>query len=193
MKKIIFYVVIALLCGTSGYAQRNNRTTPSGKCLTAKEAESLLQKSSPMNKSITYVLEEALRYSNLSLSNVRRDFPVTYLFYQKGYLQMEDNEVHTFGFITAKGRELKGQYPDGIPLSSSPSVSVKRVNCSGKKLTVAVSVQAKPTQFAISLLGSGISKINLFGTPRKRIINLNFRNGRWQVNDSDLYYFTSIS
>ena len=177
----------------------NTKTTPdsssliqSGECLTVKEAENLIQESA---RPITYVLEESERYGEQSVSEVLRDNPMRSLLYQKGYIKFEDNGVYIFGFITSKGRELMLQYPNGITLSSQPSFSVTRVKCVGKKASVTVSVKAKPSQSAISLLGMGISKVHLFGTPRKGILNLNFRNGKWklQVEDLNLFYLNTLS
>lgn len=158
-------------------------------CLTVNEAKDLINELIP-NEPIRYRLSEAVTYKPItSIAEVRQWYPVTYLFYQKGFLRMEDNG-YVFHFITSKGQNLNAQYPDGFPIATKVLISVNKVSCRGKKLRIEAAYKINPTQSAIDSLGREIYAVKPFNQPWKVGVEFTYQNGKWNLQEN--FYLSPV-
>lgn len=168
------------LAAKNGSPQNPQVKNRNSTCLTNNEAEELIRELIP-DDPIRYTLEDALNYKPIDrLADIKTDFPVTYLFYQKGYFRMEEGG-YVFQFITSKGENLKARYPDGFPLATKTLVSVNKVSCVGKKLRVDVTYKINPTQTALEILGNGIYTIKPFNQVWKTGIEFVSKGNKWNL------------
>ena len=178
MLKKIALILIVLFVTTSVMAQRR------GQCLGVKEAELLLKNLSPLSEETSFFLpDDGNVFHGNSLSTMKINYPIVYLFYQKGFLKLDYNG-NTFSDLTNKGRQLKTRYPRGIPLSTQEIVTVTRVTCTKSKAQVYVTLRARPTQVALDLLGSSVLQVEPFNKSQKKVVILIKRNGNWLPDDN---------
>jgi hypothetical protein len=153
-----------------------------GTCMSKGQAEELVKQLVP-NDEITYHLSGNLIYQRLSLADVRRENPMDYLFYEKGYLEMRDDGYSVLQKLTPRGQRLINQYgrengiPDeaDIPIATKTLVSVDKVTCAANKMRVDVTYQVLPTQNALNMLGTDIYRTKPFDRPWK--VGVEFTNG----------------
>lgn len=152
-------------------------------CPTLDEAKDLINELIP-DDAIRYQLGEAVTYKPIeSLAEVKQNFPLAYLFYQSGFLRLEERG-YVFQFITDQGRRLNAQYPAGFPLGTKSLTSVNKVSCKGNKLRVEVTYRVNPTQATLDMLGRDIYAIRGFSEPWKVGIEFTYINGNWELPDN---------
>jgi len=149
-------------------------------CPTLDEAKDLINELIP-DDPINYQLAEAVTYKPIeSLAEVKQNFPLAYLFHERGFFRMEERG-YVFQFITDQGRRLNAQYPGGFPLGTKSLTSVNKVSCKGDKLRVEVTYRINPTQAALDMLGRDIYAIRGFSEPWKVGIEFTYGNGKWNL------------
>lgn len=152
-------------------------------CLTSTEARDLLMALEPFRQTVTYTLGDSLVFNRLSLPDVQRNYPITYLFFRRGFIALEDNGANTFQSLTRKGQQLNASYSNEIPFATLSLGSVDKVICKGPSAKVQTSVIAKPTQAAINILGDAIFRTGPFSTPNDKVVSFLYRNGKWMLGE----------
>lgn len=183
--KFFPFVFLLLIFTNSVLAQNRSRTALRSPCIENKDAKQLILNFVPFREPLKYFSGAGV-FPAHNPSDVKRNYPVTYLFYQKGFYTMEGggNEA-TSVELTSKGRELFSKYSEGVPLGSRTLVSVDGVVCTGKTAQVKVSFGVEPNQIARNLLGAAINNVEPFGRTRKHTFKLVNRNGRWQADKNE--------
>jgi len=147
-------------------------------CLTSTEARDLLLPLAPLHQPGVYQLyPDTVVYNRLSLSDVQSNYPIIYLFFRRGFINLEDNGATTFESLTGRGQQLRARYPRGIPFDNLSLASVRKVICKGTDAKVQVTVSARPTQIAINLLGPAIFSTRPFSKPNGRVVSFVYRSG----------------
>lgn len=166
----------------------NDRAMQAGACLAKEQAAELIKQLVP-DDVMTYQLSGNLIYQRTTLADMKRYYPVAYLFYQKGYLAMQDNGYSVTQPLTAKGRRLVEQYrrnagiPDEaeLPFATKTMVSVDKVTCAGKKMRIDTTYKLQPTQNVLDILGTDIYSLQPFDKPWKVGIEFTNRDGTWSI------------
>lgn len=188
MKRIVLCLLIFSLCATNSFAQfrLNNQKRPRSAipCLSNREARDLILSLEAFQNPVSYFPSDIGVYHDHAISTVKRNYPIAYLFYQKGYVTLEYNGINTFQNLTPKGNQLRRNYSNGIPFSNQTLVSINKIVCSGRKATVTIIVLAKPTQIAIDILGASVKNTKSFGSPTRQIVYMKYVDGSWQIDYS---------
>lgn len=151
-----------------------------GRCLSADEAANLIRGLDKFQAGEPYFLTSGTtRFSLHDLPTIKRNYPIHYLFYQSGFVQLEYNGVHTFSTATAKGERLVEQYNGAVPLSSLALVSVNKISCVKGKAQVYITLSPQPTRLAVELLGSVVSRTKPFNTPIRTRVEAERTNAGW--------------
>jgi len=165
-----------------------NTAKQAATCSSKEQAEELVKQLIPDDE-ITYPLSGNLIYQRLSLADVRRENPMDYLLYEKGYLEMQDDGYSVLQKLTPRGQRLVKQYgrengiPDeaDIPIATKTLVSVDKVTCAANKMRVDVTYQVLPTQNALDMFGSDVYRAKPFDRPWKVGIEFTYGNGAWSL------------
>lgn len=170
----------------SAKGRRNNTKA----CLAVDEAKSLIQNLRDFTEGHPYLFPSgATHYNLLDIPAIKRDYPVLYLFYQNGFIQLEYNGVHTNSSLTSRGEQLNRQYNGSIPLSRLTLISVNRISCTKNNAQVDVTISAKPTQLALDLFGDAIYKVKPFRAPFKSQIEAKRTAGNWMMDVLGVTFF----
>lgn len=155
-------------------------------CLTSESVRNLLLPLTPLHEPIFYELNDGggVVYNGLRLSDVQSSYPITFLFFRRGFIKLEDNGANTFESLTGRGQQLRATYPNGIPLANLSLVSVGKVICKGTDAKVQVTVAARPTQIAINLLGEAIFSTRPFAKSNERVVSFVYRSEKWEPGSS---------
>ena len=164
-------------------------------CMSKEQAEELVKQLVPGDE-ITYRLGGNLIYQRLSLADVRREKPMDYLFYKKGYLEMQDDGYSVFQKLTPRGQQLVNQYgresgisdEADIPIATKTLLSIDKVTCAANKMRVDVTYQVLPTQKALDMLGADIYRTKPFDHPWKVGVEFTYGGGTWSLRKNFSLY-----
>jgi hypothetical protein len=168
-----------------------NTAKQAATCSSKEQAEELVKQLIPDDE-ITYPLSGNLIYQRLSLADVRRENPMDYLLYEKGYLELQDDGYSVLQKLTPGGQRLVKQYgrengiPDeaDIPIATKTLVSVDKVTCAANKMRVDVTYQVLPTQNALDMFGSDVYRAKPFDRPWKVGIEFTYGNDAWSLREN---------
>jgi hypothetical protein len=151
-------------------------------CLSPEDAENLINEIVPNDLIRDDISERGNQaYRQLNLVDIKQAFPITYLYYQKGYLKLEYNGYSSFSSITSKGQQLNNEYPDGFPFATKTLVSINKISCVGKKMRVDITYKVSPTETALEVLGRDVYAVKPFSQLWKVGIEFAFENGAWHL------------
>jgi hypothetical protein len=152
--------------------------------LSNREARDLILSLETFQNPIGYFPSDGSVYHDHAIPTVRRNYPIAYLFYQKGFVTLEYNGSNTFQNLTQKGNQLRRNYSNGIPFGIQTLVSINKIVCTRSKATVTITVSAKPTQTAIDILGASVKTTKPFNVPARRLVFMKYVDGVWQIDYS---------
>jgi hypothetical protein len=165
-----------------------NTAKQAATCMTKEQAGELVKQLVP-DHVITYQLSGNLIYQRLSLADMKRYYPVSYLLYERGYLAMQDNGYSVSQPLTPKGQRLVAQYrrdtdvpqEADLPFATKTLVSVDKVTCVGNKMRIDSTYKVQPTQTALDVAGTDIYRVKPFDRPWKVGIEFTHSNGAWNL------------
>lgn len=187
MRKVLICLIAVILCSFTTFSQYKVNRSNMTSCLSVTEAKSLVLNLRSFRQPDAFLFPTGTaRYSDHNLQTVKRNYPVLYLFYQAGYVNLEDNGVHTFSTPTSKGEQLGRQFNGSIPFSITTLTSVDKVVCAKNKASINITISAKPTQTAVNLLGNSVYKVKPFIRSHNTKVDAKRLNGKWKIDEVNL-------